>query len=166
MRPAAPGTSGAGRATTKRGDDERHQGGGSACGWSWQVSIAAAAFAVLPAAAGAVSYVSMGDSYTSGPGILPYAPTAPADCGQSELNYPHLVSDALKLSLTDVSCGGAKTANFKLAQYPDQPPQFEALSESTEVISVGMGGNDNNVFGTLLQGCSETDATGRRQGPV
>lgn len=121
--------------------------------------IVAAAFAALPAAAGAVSYVAMGDSYTSGPGILPYAPTAPPECGQSEQNYPHLVADALKLTLTDVSCGGAKTENFKIAQYPLQPPQFDALSESTEVISVGMGGNDHNLFGTLVQGCSETDTT-------
>ncbi len=127
--------------------------------------IAAGVLAALPAAAGAVSYVSMGDSYTSGPGILPYAPTAPADCGQSELNYPHLVADALKLSLTDVSCGGAKTENFTVAQYPDQPPQFDALSESTEVISVGMGGNDNNVFGTLVQGCTETDLKSSGKAP-
>ncbi len=112
--------------------------------------------ACLPATAGAaISYVAMGDSYTSGPGILPYSPTAPPECGQSERNYPHLVAAALNLTLTDVSCGGAKTENFTVAQYPDQPPQFEALSASTEVVSLGMGGNDGNLFGTLLQGCTE-----------
>lgn len=116
--------------------------------------------AALPAVAGAAGarYVAMGDSYTSGPGVLPYAEGAPARCGQSTLNYPHLVAAALKLSLTDVSCGGAKTENFTIAQYPgEQGPQFEALGESTEVVSIGMGGNDHNLFGTLVQGCSETD---------
>jgi hypothetical protein len=67
------------------------------------------------------------------------------------------VALALNLSLTDVSCGGAKTENFTVAQYPDQPPQFDALSSSTEVVSIGMGGNDNNLFATLLYGCTETE---------
>ena len=113
----------------------------------------------LPATAGATSasYVAMGDSYTSAPGVLPPSPTAPADCGQSAVNYPHLVAAALNLSLTDVSCGGAKTENFKVAQHPDQPPQFDALGAGTEVGTIGMGGNDNNLFGTLVQGCTEDD---------
>jgi GDSL-like Lipase/Acylhydrolase family len=114
----------------------------------------------LPAAAGAAqsTYVALGDSYTSGFGVLPLAPTAPPECGQSTLNYPHLTASALNLSLTDVSCGGAKTENFTVAQYPNQPPQFNALSASTEVVSVGMGGNDHNLFVSLLGGCTATDA--------
>jgi hypothetical protein len=110
------------------------------------------------ASAGASSYVALGDSYTSAFGVIPLAPTAPPECGQSTLNYPHLVAAALKLSLTDVSCGGAKTEDFTVAQYPDQPPQFGALTSSTEVVSVGMGGNDKNLFIDLLAGCTETDA--------
>jgi hypothetical protein len=126
---------------------------------AWAGLIVAALCAVLPAVAGAAgpSYVALGDSYTSGPGVLPYAPTAPPECGQSELNYPHLVAAALKLSLTDVSCGGARTENEEVAQFEDQPPQFDALGESTEVVTLGMGGNDGGLFGTLLQGCTETD---------
>ncbi|MGO9488240.1 MAG: SGNH/GDSL hydrolase family protein [Solirubrobacteraceae bacterium] len=129
--------------------------------------LAAGLCAAMPAVAGAApaKYVAMGDSYTSGPGILPYVPTAPPECGQSELNYPHLVAKALNLSLTDVSCGGAKTENEEVAQYPDQPPQFEALSSSTEVVTLGMGGNDGNLFGTLLLGCTETDLTGSTKAP-
>jgi hypothetical protein len=121
--------------------------------------VAGLALALAPAAASAAgaSYVALGDSYTSGPGILPYAPSAPPECGQSELNYPHLVASALKLALTDVSCGGARTENEEVAQFEDQPPQFDALGESTEVVTLGMGGNDGGLFGTLLQGCTETD---------
>jgi hypothetical protein len=124
------------------------------------VVLAGVLAACLPSAASAATtYVAMGDSYTSGPGILPYAPAAPPECGQSELSYPYLVASALKLSLTDVSCGGAKTENFTVEQYPDQPPQFDALNASTEVVSLGMGGNDGNLFETLLVGCTETDLT-------
>jgi GDSL-like Lipase/Acylhydrolase family len=130
------------------------------------LSIILGALCALPGAASAAGakYVAMGDSYTSGPGITPYAPTAPADCGQSEKNYPHLVASALNLALTDVSCGGAKTENFTVAQHEDQPPQFNALGEETEVVTIGMGGNDHNVFGTLLEGCTRTDYYEKRAG--
>lgn len=119
--------------------------------------VVGALCAALPAAAGAINYVSIGDSYTSGPGIEPYSPSAPADCGQSERNYPHLVAKALGLSLTDVSCGGATTSDETESQFEGQPPQDEALSESTEVVTIGMGGNDNDLFETLLVDCTEID---------
>jgi hypothetical protein len=47
------------------------------------------------ASAAASSYVALGDSYTSAFGVIPLAPTAPPECGQSTLNYPHLVALAL-----------------------------------------------------------------------
>ncbi len=117
----------------------------------------AVACAVVPATAGATNYVAMGDSYTSGPGIEPYAPSAPPDCGQSERSYPYLVAHALGLKLTDVSCGGAKTIDETESQFEGQPPQDEALSASTEIVTLGMGGNDRNLFGTLLEGCTILD---------
>jgi hypothetical protein len=120
-------------------------------------ALAAVALAAPAASLANPNYVALGDSYTSGPGILPYAETAPAECGQSSVNYPHLTAAALHLSLTDVSCGGAKTENFNVAQGPHQGPQFNALSAGTEVVSVGMGGNDNNLFGTLVTDCTEAD---------
>jgi hypothetical protein len=123
------------------------------------VALAAALGVAAPSAANAAgtTYVAMGDSYTATPGVTPPSPTAPPECGQSTNNYPHLVAAALKLSLTDVSCGGAKTENFTVAQFPDQPPQFDALSASTEVVTIGMGGNDNNLFGTLVGECTRLD---------
>jgi lysophospholipase L1-like esterase len=127
------------------------------------MGLAAALLWALPATAGAStkSYVSIGDSYTSGPGVLPYEESEQADehhCARSTRNYPHLVAAALKLSLTDVSCGGATTSDETESQIPGiQPPQDEALSESTEVVTIGMGGNDGGLFGTLLFGCTEVD---------
>jgi hypothetical protein len=110
-----------------------------------------------PSLAAGPSYVALGDSYVSGPLILPPAPGAPLDCTQSARNYPHLVAFALGLSLTDVSCGGATTADFSEAQFPDQPPQFNALSSSTAVVTVGIGGNDNNLFVGTLATCGAED---------
>ena len=71
---------------------------------------------------------------------------------------------ALKLTLTDVSCGGATTSDETESQFEGQPPQDDALSASTEVITIGMGGNDNGLFGTLLNGCSQIDAIKGRPG--
>ncbi|HWX44617.1 MAG TPA: SGNH/GDSL hydrolase family protein [Solirubrobacteraceae bacterium] len=116
------------------------------------------ALGAIPSIAAATpSYVSLGDSYVSGPLILPPASGAPLDCLQSARNYPHLTAAALGLSLADVSCSGATTADFSTAQYSDQPPQFNALSASTEVVSVGIGGNDNGLFGETLVTCGLED---------
>ncbi len=105
----------------------------------------------------APSYVALGDSYTSGPLILPVASGAPLDCFQSGVNYPHLAARALGLPLTDVSCAGADVSDLSGSQLGDQGPQFDALSASTGVVTVGIGGNDNSTFLDALSGCSVID---------
>jgi hypothetical protein len=123
------------------------------------IVAAAMALAVAPSVAGAAtSYVSLGDSYTSGPFILPFASGAPLECLQSARDYPHLTAAALGLSLRDVSCSGATTENLTTtAQYSDQPPQFDALSSTTQVVSVGIGGNDKGLFLNTLIVCGAED---------
>jgi hypothetical protein len=117
------------------------------------------AFAVAPSIAGATTpYVSLGDSYTSGPFILPFASGAPLECLQSARNYPHLTATVLGLSLKDVSCSGATTENLTTtAQYSEQPPQLDALSSATQVVSVGIGGNDKGLFLNTLITCGAED---------
>ncbi len=107
----------------------------------------------------AINYVSIGDSYTSAPGVTPYEENEAAkDCGRSTKNYPHLVASALNLTLTDVSCGGATTSDETEEQIPGvTPPQDDALNASTEIVTIGMGGNDGGLFGGLLNGCTQTD---------
>jgi hypothetical protein len=130
-----------------------------------RLSCAAAAVAAplimfvtaVPASASGNGYVALGDSYTSGPLILPTAPGAPIECLQSAINYPHLTASALGLSLTDVSCGGATVGDMTSSQYPGVPPQFSALSSSTSVVTLGIGGNDNNTFITAVLGCAALD---------
>ncbi len=122
--------------------------------------VLVAAALALPSVANATGlpYVALGDSYTAGPGLTPVSPTAPAVCGQSTANYPHLVASVLGLSLTDVSCSGAKTENLTNEQYPGvTPPQDNALTPATKVVTLGMGGNDGNLFGTLVEGCTALD---------
>lgn len=120
--------------------------------------VAMALGTATSAAAAQPSYVALGDSYTSGPFILPFAAGAPLECLQSARNYPHLTAAALGLSLTDVSCSGATTENLTTtAQYSDQPPQLDALSSSTSVVTVGIGGNDKGLFLNTLITCGAED---------
>ena len=120
---------------------------------------AAVCCATVPARAAAGTYVALGDSYTSGPLITPASATAPAVCLQSAVNYPHLTARALGLSLTDVSCAGADTSDMTQSQYPGVAPQFDALSASDSVVTLGIGGNDNEDFITAVAGCAAIDVT-------
>lgn len=124
----------------------------------WAAVPAAAAVSSPAAAPGRGTYVALGDSYTSGPLIQPGSATAPAECGQSAVNYPHLTAKALGLDLTDVSCGGATVSDMTRSQYPGVAPQFDALSARDSVVTLGIGGNDDNTFITSVAGCAALDA--------
>ena len=110
-----------------------------------------------PASAITLNYVALGDSYTAGAGILPLSSTASVLCLQSTENYPHLVSSAEGGSLNDVSCSGATSSNMTTSQYSGVGPQFNALSSSTNVVTVGIGGNDNGLFLDALVSCGVID---------
>ena len=134
---------------------------GAFCAASGLVLAAAAVCSVtvitVPAHAAAGLYVALGDSYTSGPLITPVSATAPVECLQSAVNYPHLTAKALGLSLTDVSCAGADVSDLTSSQYPGVAPQFSALGASDSVVTLGIGGNDDETFITAVAGCSALD---------
>ncbi|TSD98026.1 SGNH/GDSL hydrolase family protein [Skermania sp. ID1734] len=103
-------------------------------------------------------YVALGDSYTAAPGLLRPAAGAPLLCTQSAINYPHLVAQQLGLTLKDVSCASATTADLSKSQYPLVPPQFNALTPDTKVVTVGIGGNDGNTFMDMVIECTVLNA--------
>ncbi|MFD9595498.1 SGNH/GDSL hydrolase family protein [Kitasatospora sp. NPDC059973] len=93
-------------------------------------------------------YVALGDSYTSGLKIAPQV-GEPRGCARSAVNYPSLVAKALGLAddrFKDVSCSGARTGDLTGSQETDgggvNPPQLDALSPATRLVTVGIGGND------------------------
>lgn len=100
-----------------------------------------------------LQYVAMGDSFSAGSGVRPLAPGAPWQCLQSARNYPHVVAGAIGASLKDVTCGGATTAHFSRSQYPGVAPQLAALSADTDLVTVGIGGNDAMLFATTIAAC-------------
>lgn len=106
-------------------------------------------------------YVSLGDSYTSGP-LIPNPTGHPLACLRSDHNYPSLVADKIDAaSFTDASCGGATTDDMTASQnlgLVKNPPQFDALKSDTTLVTLGIGGNDIG-FGSIILTCGTLSAT-------
>ncbi|WP_042364643.1 SGNH/GDSL hydrolase family protein [Streptacidiphilus neutrinimicus] len=120
------------------------------------VSAVAGMCLTVPAqaqASSALDYVAMGDSYSAGSGVLPLDLSAPLECARSAVNYPHDLASRLGLDLTDVTCGGAKTQDYAGSQYPGVAPQLDALNDSTDLVTMTIGGNDSNTFIDAVLAC-------------
>ncbi|MFJ3582789.1 SGNH/GDSL hydrolase family protein [Streptomyces sp. NPDC090127] len=103
----------------------------------------AAGLGAGPAAAAGTApdrYVALGDSFASGAGV---PDQVDADCMRSGRNYPALVNAALAPAVhKDVTCGGATTVHMTSAQNASAPPQLDALSADTDLVTLTIGGND------------------------
>ncbi|MDQ3153426.1 MAG: SGNH/GDSL hydrolase family protein [Actinomycetota bacterium] len=122
------------------------------------LAVAALAFAGTPACAqdDVGHYVALGDSFTSGP-FVPVQRLDPLGCFRSTANYPALVAAGLGVAeYTDVSCTGARTEDMTVPQpilLGVNPPQFAALRPDTDLVTVGIGGNDIG-FGDIVVTCA------------
>lgn len=100
-------------------------------------------------------YVALGDSFTASPWTGD--PDGDDGCLRSVNNYPHLVAAELDLELTDVSCGGATTADLEDGQLLGDgrtlAPQLDAVERSTDLVTVSIGGNDGGLYGRLTLDC-------------
>ncbi|MBP0452711.1 SGNH/GDSL hydrolase family protein [Kitasatospora sp. RG8] len=89
-------------------------------------------------------YVALGDSYAAGAGV----PGQSAGlCLRSDRNYGHLVAAALKAgAYTDVTCAAAKVKAMTQPQYDAflrvNDPQLDAVTADTDLVTLGIGGND------------------------
>lgn len=142
-------------------------------------ALAASAFLVQPVSSAApepeaapltfppdTQYVALGDSFAAGPGILPVRPGSPAACRRSQRNFASLFAERTGLVVTDASCSGATTAHLTTAQ-GQNPPQFDALSAQTDLVSFGtIGGNDIGLVDVAI-GCvlSDCDTSPTRLDP-
>jgi lysophospholipase L1-like esterase len=105
---------------------------------------------------GSGRYVALGDSYTSAPNTGEQAGT-PAGCERSNNNYPSLVAVTIKpAEFVDVSCSGAVTGSMSGQQQTrdgTNPPQLNAVTAGTTLVTVGIGGNDVG-FIALAKDCA------------
>ncbi len=135
----------------------------------------AAVLAALPFGAGAPTadattktaapayqeYVALGDSWSADVVIadtdgLPDSTHAPTGCAQSHRNYPKLLAAALKVPVfRDATCGSATTDDFYAPQTglptgETNPAQFDRLTRTTDLVTVGVGGNDAGFAGAAM----------------
>ncbi len=127
-------------------------------------ALAGTAGASAPAPERPLRYVALGDSYSAASGVLPVVPTAPPQCLRSTRNYPSVIAEATGARLVDVTCGAADTGDYREAQYDDVPPQLEALSRRTELVTMTIGGNDSGVFIDSIIACGVAGASTAGEG--
>ena len=107
-----------------------------------------------------VDYVALGDSYSAGP-LIPVVREDAPGCFRSTNNYPAYLAGLLDVdSYADATCSGASTRDVTHRQPSmlggTRPrPQADALSERTDLVTVGLGGNDFGLFGSISGGCRE-----------
>ena len=111
------------------------------------VAVSVTGLGLVPTAdAATVRYVALGDSYSSGVGAGDYISSS-GDCDRSPNAYSALWAAANSpTSYTSVACSGAKTTDVINNQIP-------ALSSSTTLVSITVGGNDEN-FSSVMQDCN------------
>ena len=110
------------------------------------VSLAAAAITatVTPAFASSTNYVALGDSYSSGTGTGSY--DLNTTCQRSSKAYAALwASSHAPASFHFVACSGAKTGDVLNSQ-------ISALTSSTTLASITIGGNDAG-FSSVMETC-------------
>lgn len=97
----------------------------------------------LPAlAASGVNYVALGDSYSSGVGSGSYISSS-GSCLRSTLAFSQLWANVHNpASYRSVACSGATTTDVNSTQ-------LSALSASTTLVSISIGGNDVGFSGIL-----------------
>ncbi len=122
----------------------------------------------MPQQPAAVSYVGLGDSYSSSWGAGLYAEGTATDkntCRRSARAYAHVLHNnpysPLRLD-GFAACGGA-TAPRITSPWPntgdklnlDERPQVDAVPSTTRVVTLTMGGNDVG-FADVIKGCVTT----------
>lgn len=97
------------------------------------------------ASASSVNYVALGDSYSSGVGAGDYTSSS-GSCDRSTNAYSQLWANANSpASYVSVACSGAKTSDVISSQ-------LSALSSSTTLVSITIGGNDVG-FSNIMETC-------------
>ena len=124
-------------------------------------SVAAAGPSQAPTAP--LRYVALGDSYSAASGVQPSDPSSPL-CARSTSNYPHVIAKRTGARLTDVTCGAAQTKDFFSSQYPGVAPQLDAVGKRTQLVTMTIGGNDNNTFISAIAECGAAGLSTLGQG--
>ncbi|MFD6163364.1 SGNH/GDSL hydrolase family protein [Nocardia sp. NPDC060256] len=117
---------------------------------------------VASAEPGFGEYVALGDSWAADASVIQATDDfVPLGCAQSQGSYAKQVAAALAVPVfRDATCGGASSPNMTAPQHTPlgvNPPQFDRLSPSTDLVTLEIGGNDAGLAATVEQ-CLTVDA--------
>jgi lysophospholipase L1-like esterase len=117
--------------------------------------------------AAGLDYVAMGSSFAAGPSIPPVqSSSGAAACARSGNNYASIVARDIGANLTDVTCSGATTANILTTNQGSQPPQINAVTSGTDLVTITIGGNDVNYLGSMVTYSCQNSGGGTGCGTV
>lgn len=128
------------------------------------VAIVAAAllFVVLQARqlpAGLPEYVAVGSSFAAGAGLGPLQDDTPLLCARSINGYPQQLARLRRLSIVDMSCGGAQAKHLLHGGQFFQGPQLRPITRETRLVTITVGGNDSLYIGDLSQLAARNSST-------
>ena len=103
-------------------------------------------------------YVAMGDSAAAAPLVPDQA--QPVGCLKSTNDYPSVLARRIgAAAFDDVTCSGARTQDLVSRSQPTRtgpvPPQLEAVTADTRLVTVTIGGNDVDLP-TIATKCRRT----------
>jgi hypothetical protein len=75
-----------------------------------------------------------------------------------------VIAGRIGAQLTDVTCGAAETKDFFESQYPGVAPQLDSVRRRTQLITMTIGGNDNDVFIGAIVKCGAAGLSTLGQG--
>jgi lysophospholipase L1-like esterase len=115
------------------------------------LALTGAAAAQASPAAADTDYVALGDSYSSGVGSGSYLSDS-GDCKRSTESYPYLWQAAHSVSsFSFPACSGATTDDVV-------SDQLATLTPDTDLVTVGVGGNDAGFSDVMLTCVLQSDA--------
>ncbi|WP_262060542.1 SGNH/GDSL hydrolase family protein [Streptomyces sp. STR69] len=128
-------------------------------------TVSASAETSVASAGSGSPYVALGDSYASGAGLVG---VKDAECDRTSGSYPSLIARFFaavgpRHTFKDVTCSGATTHDFWNAR-GSKPPQIDALTPDTKLVTLTLGGNDVGFSGVLAT-CARLASSDRDGSP-
>ncbi len=113
------------------------------------------------------SYVALGDSYTSAPGV---GDTVDINgCYQATGNYPRIVAKSLGLNLDDRSCAGANSGSVVGRQMTILQkwvgPQIKGVTAHAKLVTFSLGANDFALYNFIYDICPKAAAAKTSNSP-
>jgi lysophospholipase L1-like esterase len=123
------------------------------------LALAVAVYQGRRTSTGMPEYVALGSSFAAGADLGPLQTGSPVLCARSVNGYPQRLARMRRLSIVDMTCGGAVTRHLLRGGQDFQGPQVRAIDARTRLVTITVGGNDIGYIGDLSLLAARNDHT-------